>query len=306
MMKLFSILTVVFALIITSCGDKQEQLAVQGVLNIEGALFKYTAEGNGLPCVTFAGSESIGHKLYSDGLRKHIKFIHADQSDIKPENLKDITLNAIVDDIEKVRKAIGADKIAVMGHSMTGPLPLEYALKYPEHISHAILTGARPYTTHKYTTAVKQYWDSSASEERKEIHQKNLKKLAEKNMNGLSPTERWIEGYTADIPRFFFDPRFDMSHFWEGIQTNVDFMDHFKGVLMRDFDNTKNYHEIKTSVLVIAGRYDYWAPYFLWDDVKNIIPDFTFHLFENAGHNPMLEITEEFDSVVLEWIESKK
>jgi pimeloyl-ACP methyl ester carboxylesterase len=47
-------------------------------------------------------------------------------------------------------------------------------------------------------------------------------------------------------------------------------------------------------------------PLYLWDDVKGIVPEYTFHLFENAGHNPMLEIPEEFDKVVVEWIESKK
>lgn len=75
---------------------------------------------------------------------------------------------------------------------------------------------------------------------------------------------------------------------------------------MKDFDNTDKYHEIKTPVLVLAGRHDYWAPYFLWDEVKNVIPDFTFKFFENAGHNPMLELTEEFDKFVIDWIESKK
>jgi proline iminopeptidase len=212
----------------------------------------------------------------------------------------------IVDDIEKVRKALDLDKIAVLGHSMFGTLGLEYALKYPDNIYFSIVSGARPYTTEKYTTAVKEYWDLNASDERKQIHLKNLEKLAEENLDNLSDAEKFARIYIANIPKFFCDPHFDMSDVWEGARVNTAFTNHFNSVIMRNLDNTSMYHQIKSPVLVSAGRYDFWAPHFLWDDVKNIIPDCTFRLFENAGHNPMLEVTEEFDKVVIDWIESKK
>ena len=86
----------------------------------------------------------------------------------------------------------------------------------------------------------------------------------------------------------------------------MNFLNHFWGKLMKDFDNTDNYKNIQAPVLIIAGKYDYGAPYYLWGDLKDIIPNFTLKVYEDAGHNPMLEIPEEFTKTIVEWIESKE
>lgn len=303
MKKVLLCFAVLLTMIATSCS---RQIEISGLLDIPDAMFEYTAEGSGIPCITFSGSENIGHNIFTDALRQHFLLIHADQSKLDTARIADITIDMIVDDIEKVRMAIGRDEIAVMGHSMFASLPFEYALKYPENSAYSIATGGRPFTTQKYTDAVNEYWESNASDERKEILEKNNKKLSQVDMTQLTQTEQFITSYTAGVPRFFYDPNFDMSQFWEGVQINTDFTNHFNGVLLKDFDNSKKYQYINNPVLVIAGRYDFWAPYYLWKDVKDLMPDFTFHLFENAGHNPMLEVPDEFDRVVVEWIESKK
>ncbi|MCP4724944.1 MAG: alpha/beta hydrolase [bacterium] len=303
MRRISVFITILLVLTIIGCSDHTE---ISGVLDVPDALFQYTAEGTGIPCVAFTGSENLGHKAYSDNLRRHLNLIYADPKDMSAEQIRNLSLESIVDDIEKVRNALGVSKIAVIGHSMFGPLPLEYAYRYPDNTAFTISTGARPYSTSKYTTAVSEYWISNASEERKMIHRKNLEELAKVNMDELSPTDQFIKRYLANIPRFCYDPKFDMSHQWEDSNINMDYLDHFGGTLMQNFDNTQNYRKIKSPVLVISGRSDYWAPYYLWEDVKDIIPDFTFHLFDNAGHNPNLEITEEFDKFVIEWIESRK
>lgn len=307
-MKRTITLLVLCLIIISGCGKKQE---IAGILDVPDTILEYRAEGNGIPCVVFTGvvftgSEDAVHKLYSDELRKKINLIHADPSNLTSEQAKNLTLEAVLDDIEKVRKALGLKKIAVMSHSKYGPIALEYALKYPDDVSHSIITGARPYSNQKADKIFGEYWDSNASNIRKEILQKNLEKLATVNFNELSPTEQFIKNYTANVPILFADPQYDLSFIMEGIQYNSAFDNRFAELLMKDFDNTDKYHEIKTPVLVLAGRHDYWAPYFLWDEVKNVIPDFTFKFFENAGHNPMLELTEEFDKFVIDWIESKK
>ena len=64
--------------------------------------------------------------------------------------------------------------------------------------------------------------------------------------------------------------------------------------------------EIKTPIFVIAGKYDFGAPYYLWEDYHNIIPDFTLKVYENAGHNPFMEIPEDFAKYVLSWVKSKE
>ena len=34
------------------------------------------------------------------------------------------------------------------------------------------------------------------------------------------------------------------------------------------------------------------------------IPDCTYHLLEDSGHNPMMEIPEKFDKILVDWIKT--
>ena len=244
----------------------KKQVEISGLLEIPDAIFTYTAEGNGIPCITFTGSENIGHNLYPPELLEHLIVIHADPSKIEDDLINDLSLEGIIDDIEKVRKYLGIKKIAVMGHSMFGPLPLEYATKYPENISYAISTGANPYCTEKYFSATQEYWESEASEERKKILKENLESLQVQDMSNFSESEAFIKEYVAYTPYGFYDPYFDLKGLWEGVDINMNFLNHYWGKLMKDFDNTDNYNNIQAPVLIIAGKYDYRAPYYLWHD----------------------------------------
>jgi proline iminopeptidase len=180
----------------------------------------------------------------------------------------------------------------------------------PEHIRFAdvvIMTGALPYTTARALTAAEEYWASGASDERKGIREANHRALAASSRQGRSASDTFLDEYEADVPYRFFDPRFDMAPLRAAIETDINmaFVGHFWGSVLKDFDRTPEYGHIQTPVLVIAGRYDFGAPYYLWNEVGGSIPDFTFHLFERAGHNPMVEVPAEFDRVVIDWLRRK-
>lgn len=292
----------IFLTILMGCNKRDR---ISGLLDVPDALFTYTAKGDGIPCVIFTGSENVGHNLFPTELQEYFIFIHADPSMIDSAMMNDISLDDIVDDIEKLRVSLGIDKIAVMAHSMFGLLPLEYAVRYPENISYAISTGAAPYYTEKRTKAREEYWEAEASERRKNIRAKNLEELQKVDMSNLSQSQQFIKLYTAETPYRFYDPYFDLTEMWEGVELNMNFLNHYGGNLMKDFNNTDNYKNIQSPVLIVAGKYDFGAPYYLWDDLKDIIPDFTLKVYENAGHNPMLEIPDEFTRNILEWVKNK-
>ncbi len=292
----------VFLGILLACSKHGE---ISGLIDVPDALFTYTAEGDGIPCVIFTGSENIDHNLFPQELLENFIFIHADPGKIDSAMVNDISLDDIVNDIEKLRVSLGIDKIAVMAHSVFGLLPLEYALRYPENITYAISTGATPYYTEKRTKAREEYWEAEASEQRKNIRAKNLEELQKVDMSNLSQSQKYIKLYIADTPYRFYDPYFDTAAMWEGVELNMNFLNHYYGNLMKDFNNIDNYKNIQSPVLIISGKYDFGAPYYLWDDLKDIIPDFTLKVYENAGHNPMLEIPDEFTRNILEWVKNK-
>jgi len=55
---------------------------------------------------------------------------------------KQYSLDLMVDDLEQLRRIWRVEKIALVGHSFGTVLALEYAAKYPQHVSHLVLAGA--------------------------------------------------------------------------------------------------------------------------------------------------------------------
>lgn len=271
-------------------------------LNIEGTLFAYSVEGEGIPCIVLSGSENLGSKFYSPKLKKHLKLIHADPVGITKEELATLTLEKMVEDFEKVRKFLGIKKIAIMGHSMFSIMPLEYAIRKPDHVSFAITSGGVPSFSVESTRASNRYWDTEASDKRKAARKRNYDNLKKLDLKKLTPLEVFIAYYNADIPLRFYNPEYDMTKIWEGERANMDFIGHYWKIVY-GYDNTDKYPQIKAPVLIISGRYDFGSPYFLYDGVKDQIPDFKFVLFEKAGHNPMLEVPEKFDKTIINWLQ---
>ena len=274
---------------------------ISGPIQVQDAIFEYSAEGSGSPLVIFTGSENVGQKLFPEELKDNFLIIHADPSKIDTIVISYISLNDILEDLEKMRVTIGAEKIGILGHSMFGLIPMEYALKYPDNISFAISTGSQPYNNEVSAKASEKYWEENALERRKQIRDQNWKELEGIDWSALSPTQQFIKSYTADTPFRFYDPTFDQSSFWDGVEINMAFLSHYGGTLMKDFDNSENYKNIKTPILVITGKYDFGAPYYLWEDFEGIIPSFTLKVYEHAGHNPFMEYPEDFTKDVLEW-----
>jgi beta-lactamase class A len=277
-------------------------------LEVPGAVFRYLAEGQGPPIIAFTGSENIGHQLYSERLREAVTIIHADPSEIPASQVASVDMQTVLEDVERVRLALGLERISVMGHSMFAAVPLEYGLAYPQHAQWLILTGGLPYTTEEAFEAAAVYWDTAASQQRKDIRRANHDALARRQGQARTEAEQFWDRYVADVPYRFGDPRFDMDRFANSAAptTNMAFVNHFWNSVLKNFDNTLAYSELVSPVLVVAGKFDFGAPHFLWTEVGQRITDYTFHLFEYAGHNPMLEVPEEFDNLLINWMKSRR
>lgn len=195
------------------------------------------------------------------------------------------------------------DKIAVMGHSMFSVLPLEYALRYPDKISYAIATGAIPFFTEAFNSAAEEYWESEASEERKNILNQNIAAFNDIDKSSMSADEVFMTQYDAYTPYRFKDPHYDLTGIWDGVTINMEFVNHYWGKLLNNYDNTGKYKQIQSPILVVAGKYDFGCPYFLWKELDNSMKNLTLLVFDDAGHNPMLEIPRKFTDALVQWTE---
>ncbi len=322
MKKSFLHFTMIIPLVILlcftfGCQKQGEEVAEEtkgevtsGVVNVDGFELTYSIEGTGVPAVVLEGV--FYPDIFSKELKRHIKFIYADTRCLiptdTPEVISTFTMDTFIDDIEQIRRTLGFDKIAVLGHSRFGFFPLEYAKKYPEHTSHAIVIGTPPYfDTEKYDKAVAEFWETDASQERKAILKRNQEKLDEETLKSVSPAEAFIMGYVANAPIFFYDPSYDISWAFQRLKNrefSMDIGNHHSTVILKNYDITDSFSQIKTPVFIAVGRYDYWVPYYLWDEVKDLLPNHSFNLFEKSSHLPMLEEQELFDKKLIDWIKS--
>ena len=284
----------------------QKQPSFSGDLDIPDAIFNYSATGKGIPCIALTGGENLDKNLYPKGFLEHFNLIGANPDYISEEVINNLTFDDILDDIERARKYLKVDKIVIMGHSMFSPLPLDYALKYPDNVLFTISTGSAPFFNQKYSEALDEYWETFASPERKEIYKSRMDSLMATDFNSLEPGEKLIKQYVAAAPKYFYNPQFDCAAVWDKVSVNMNFVNHYFGKLIANRDNSEAYKSLQVPALIISGKYDFTCPHILWDGIVEEIPNAKYVLFENTGHNPMLEIPDEFTQTILDWVESLK
>jgi len=299
---------------VAGCTKQEDKLAKEeakidkssGFISVDGAELRYVMEGKGTPLIAIGSSHYLP-RSFSQGLRQHFKLICVDPRWYAPtntlEDITKITMDMLIDDIEQVRRTLGFDKIAVLGHSANGLWALEYARQYPEHATHVIMHGTPPYVGEKVREESAEYWESHASDERKEIYKQKREEF-EAIRSRLSPSEANIMDYVKNGPKMWYDPNYDCSWLWEGVQIKVDILRHFFDVILHDYDFTHG-DQIKTPVFLAIGKYDYICPYYLWDDIKDKLPNLSYNLFEKSGHWPMLDEQELFDKKLIEWISNQ-
>ena len=74
-MKKLTVLIFVFVVFI-SCNEKRQQ-NFSGDLNIPDAIFNYSAIGQGIPCILFAGAENLDKNLLPEEFLEHFNVIGA-------------------------------------------------------------------------------------------------------------------------------------------------------------------------------------------------------------------------------------
>ncbi len=130
---------------------------------------RYRIEGTGTPTIVI-GFPSYYARAFSQNLRSHMRLVFVDHRGSAPSpgrvDTTEFALDTLVDDIELVRRTLRLGRIAVIGHSGQSFMALEYAKKYPEHVSHVVMIGTSPDLSAENVEAAEQYWRDSASPER--------------------------------------------------------------------------------------------------------------------------------------------
>lgn len=118
----------------------------------DGVKIAHASIGQGLPIVKAAGwlshlEHDWGAPVWGrifENLATEYRFVRYDSraSGLSDWNVADISLAGFVQDLEAVVSANHLDKFALLGISQGAATSIEYAVKYPERVSHLILFSA--------------------------------------------------------------------------------------------------------------------------------------------------------------------
>jgi proline iminopeptidase len=149
-------------------------------------------------------------------------------------------------------------------------------------------------------------WQESASAERRAVMEERLRDLPDEELAKLPPGQAYMERYIRNSPRIWYDPRFDCSPFWEGMEPNTEMLNYVWGTLFRDIDITVGLEKLDRPVFLALGRYDFLVPPpSAWEPLRSNFQDLTIRVFEKSGHTPQYEEAALFDQELLAWMQEK-
>jgi proline iminopeptidase len=152
-------------------GDK-DPLTVDGMRLINGTQIYCKSIGTGTPLVIVHGGPGLDHSYLlpqMEQLADTYELIFFDQrgcgrSSINVDSTT-MTLDAMVEDIDKVRDAYNLTTMNLVGHSWGGLLAMLYAIKHGDQLNSLILVNSTPPTSEMRAAAFKIISDKTTRED---------------------------------------------------------------------------------------------------------------------------------------------
>jgi proline iminopeptidase len=256
--------------------------------------------GRGQPIIVLHGGPDFDHSYLLpdlDRLADAYWLIYYDQRgrgrSAEGVSAEDVTLASDIADIDKVREHFKLSSTAVLGHSWGTVLALEYALRYPERVSHLILMNPGPASTADY----------------KEFRKERLEKLGADldRLRAAAATDAFKAGdpdAVAAYYRIHFKPALARPADYERLMaimrpsfTSGEAILKARRVedrLMADswsldgYDLLPKLRSLKIPTLVIYGDHDF-IPSFAAEHIAQAMPEARFVTMKECGHFAYLE-----------------
>jgi proline iminopeptidase len=200
-----------------------------------------------------------------------------------------MTWDNLTADAEALRIRLGYERWAVLGHSFGGNVALEYALRYPESLSHLILLDTGGDARWPQENAARLLLQRGWSAERAE--------LVRRWFNGEFEPRETLSLFLQIGDAYSYRPsRIAMARaMLEGqwrMKMRPETMIYAGRHLVKGWTVMDRLGEIHQPTLVMAGRADFIFPPACQAELAGGIPNARLQLIERAGHNPHWENPE--------------
>jgi len=257
----------------------------------------YREVGAGPPCLVMHGGLGLDHTClhpWLDPLGRVLHLVYYDhrcngRSGRPPINT--LTFPQLCEDADALREHLGFDRIAVMGHSFGGFIGLEYALRYPQHLSHLILADTSPSLKYGKEILANALQKCYSNDIIAMLYAPPPANDAEMKRNFRTILPLYFHTYNAKLADIVFTKTTWSAEACRQSQ-----------LLMAEYDVSKKLNEIRVPTLIIAGKDDFICPVSQANLIHRGIPNSDLLIIEQAGHFPYVERPDAFFNPVLQWV----
>ena len=309
------LLSLLFAAFCSIAQENNFQHPEGKYLKVNGAKLWIETEGTGDPLFLISGGPGgchVGMHSFS-GLKDACLLVYIDnygrgKSDVA-ENPSDYSISRDVEDVEGIRKALGYDKINLLGHSYGGMVAQHYAIKYPQHLKHLILANSffsgemwqanDDNCNHEIKTNYPEVWQRlmavrfSGAHSNDPEHIKIYGEVPYGFLYAYNP-DKFLKGIDPSYPN-----NFNTTLYYQLVGDDGDFI---IGGDVAKADYRKQLKDLKMPVLIVAGRYDRVSVPKFAVQYKTYCRQAQFEMFEKSGHNPQIEEPEKEFKIIREFL----
>jgi proline iminopeptidase len=300
-------ITILVAFSFIGCG-KQGLTEGEGYVEVTGGKVWYQIVGSGTatPLLILHGGPGApsGYLKPLEQLADERPVIFYDQlgsgkSD-RPDNLDLWRIERFVEELAQVRKALGINKVHILGHSWGTMLAVDYMLTKPPGVESLILESPC-LNASKYIEDVNKY-RAALPEETQEIlgrHEKAGTMDSEEYLNAMLEFYGRhlcrLDPWPSDLQNAFSEMNEEVyGTMWGPNELNAT------GNL-KDYDRTARLHEISVPTLFTAGRYDLATPE-ATALYQSLVPKSSIRIFEHSAHLAIYEETDEHTKVLRDFL----
>ena len=209
-----------------------------------------------------------------------------------------MTWTNLTADAEALRQALGFEQWAVLGHSFGGMVALEYALRYPDSLSHLMLLDtcgdSRWVQRHAAEMLAKRGYSGGA------VH------AAERLFNGRIRPHEIVPCMLRFGRAYYYRPNLLilLREFVNGlrIKRRPEALIFGFGQLLKGWTVMDRLSEIKIPTLVLAGKHDFQFPPEHQANLVDRISGAQLAIIEGAGHNAHMERTAEVIEIIKQFM----
>ena len=210
----------------------------------------------------------------------------------RPDDASLWNITRYVEEVETVRKALGLEKVQLLGQSWGGWLSIEYALTYPDAIQSLILANTCADIPH-LITELNRMRDALGSETvAMMLHHEAMGTLDHPeyqaaitilNYRHVCRLKEWPPSLLASLDDWNMGP-------YGTIQGPNEFL--YIGN-MKDWNRIPDMHRLTMPTLIVTGTHDELGPACALR-MHNALPNSTVVVFPNSSHTPFYEEPDDY------------